>query len=528
MGRGVQCWCGARLRCGRRARGRVAGAGRGRVPARPCRRSRPPRPRSSGASSSAARRARARARAPVPPAPRGLLRRAPTGCGSRRGSPPTPSPCAEYLVSVPPLAADKTRLRADQAWRIRALGPSFHALAEINVDRLDDVGVDDGNGWHAAGVEARRRMAAAGLRRRRRRHLGAERAHLGRAPGRRHRAREHARLPHRPLRGRRHAAAAARGVVFIDRASRRGRPSSRSTRRASRTGTRTRPSGPTSRRTTSDWSQELYGDVRTLRRRRRAACRARAASLNEYLQHQTRARRLGARRRPTRPRAFLAATSSPLANAAWQYDAGLRVDERPGRRDAGLRLGADVRAPLGRQRPLRLRVGAEEPRRDAGRRLRRADRRAARPRSPPRSPTPRARPRRRAPAAGAAEPRRRRVHDALALVRDVEARRRSPSRRRRRRSPPARPRRRSTIELRTSTGVPYATGLPRRRRAHARPRRRARSRRARPARGRRRSPSRSRPAASTTSVYFTRHAAGSADDRRERRRQDRRGADARP
>ena len=45
----------------------------------------------------------------------------------------TASPCAQYSISVPPLAADKTQLRSDQAWRIRALGPAFHALAEINV-----------------------------------------------------------------------------------------------------------------------------------------------------------------------------------------------------------------------------------------------------------------------------------------------------------------------------------------------------------------------------------------------------------
>ena len=34
---------------------------------------------------------------------------------------------------MPPLAADKTQPRADEAWRIRALGPAFHALAEISV-----------------------------------------------------------------------------------------------------------------------------------------------------------------------------------------------------------------------------------------------------------------------------------------------------------------------------------------------------------------------------------------------------------
>jgi len=45
----------------------------------------------------------------------------------------TASPCAQYYISVPPLVADKSQLRANEAPRIRALGPAFHALAEINV-----------------------------------------------------------------------------------------------------------------------------------------------------------------------------------------------------------------------------------------------------------------------------------------------------------------------------------------------------------------------------------------------------------
>ena len=40
--------------------------------------------------------------------------------------------CAQYYVSIPPLAAGKTTFRPDQPWRIRALGPNFHALAEIS------------------------------------------------------------------------------------------------------------------------------------------------------------------------------------------------------------------------------------------------------------------------------------------------------------------------------------------------------------------------------------------------------------
>ena len=72
------------------------------------------------------------------------------------------SPCAEYYVSVPPLVADKTTFRRDQAWRIRALGPNFHAMAEIHFATWTRWVQSTGNSWHAAGVTARERMAAAG------------------------------------------------------------------------------------------------------------------------------------------------------------------------------------------------------------------------------------------------------------------------------------------------------------------------------------------------------------------------------
>jgi hypothetical protein len=72
------------------------------------------------------------------------------------------SPCAEYYVSVPPIVADKTTFRRDQAWRIRALGPSFHALAEIHFATWGRWVSSTGSSWHTAGVTARARMADAG------------------------------------------------------------------------------------------------------------------------------------------------------------------------------------------------------------------------------------------------------------------------------------------------------------------------------------------------------------------------------
>jgi hypothetical protein len=74
----------------------------------------------------------------------------------------TASPCAEYYISVPPLVADKTQFRRDAAWRIRALGPNFHALAEFHFTTWTRWVASTGASWYAAGVTARERMAAAG------------------------------------------------------------------------------------------------------------------------------------------------------------------------------------------------------------------------------------------------------------------------------------------------------------------------------------------------------------------------------
>jgi hypothetical protein len=73
------------------------------------------------------------------------------------------SPCAQYYISIPPLVSDKTKARPDQAWRIRALGPNLHALAEIHFATWQRWVAANGSTWYAAGVEARHRMEAAGF-----------------------------------------------------------------------------------------------------------------------------------------------------------------------------------------------------------------------------------------------------------------------------------------------------------------------------------------------------------------------------
>ena len=75
----------------------------------------------------------------------------------------TQSPCAQYFISVPPLAADRTQPRSGQAASIRALGSSFHALDEISYTGWSAWVAAGGGTWFDAGVVARERMAAAGF-----------------------------------------------------------------------------------------------------------------------------------------------------------------------------------------------------------------------------------------------------------------------------------------------------------------------------------------------------------------------------
>ena len=229
----------------------------------------------------------------------------------------TPSPCAQYYVSVPPLAADKTQLRADQAWRIRALGPAFHAMAEINVTGWTSWVAATGNSWREAGIEARRRMAAAGydvsagdtwalneLSSAVRQGTGSARANMRAFLSGLHDGDDV--LP------------AARGTVFVVGI---GQPTSDLSLYQARLQDWYEDAAFWNdlSRYAADWSQELYGDVRSYAAAG-ASRDARRDALTEYLQHQT-ALAAVAPASASEARTFLSSFHSPLANAAWQYDA---------------------------------------------------------------------------------------------------------------------------------------------------------------------------------------------------------------
>lgn len=237
----------------------------------------------------------------------------------------TPSPCAEYYVSVPPLASDKTQLRVDQAWRIRALGSSFHALAEISVNGWTDWVSSTGNSWFEAGVEARRRMAAAGydvsagdtwalneLSSAVRQGTGNARANM--------------RAFLRGLHDGDGVLPTTRGVVFVAGIGQ-GTTDLSLYQARLQDWYEDAAFWEDLSRYASDWSQEVYGDVRAYAVPG-AAREARRDALNEYLRHQA-ALAAAAPASATTARTFLDGADSPLANAAWRYDAAFGWTDVP-------------------------------------------------------------------------------------------------------------------------------------------------------------------------------------------------------
>jgi hypothetical protein len=226
-------------------------------------------------------------------------------------------PCAQYYVSVPPLAADKTTFRRDQPWRIRALGANFHAVAEISYNGWARWIAANGKTWYDAGVEARTRMAAQGF------DIGAgdtwavnESSSAVRtgAGAARQNLRDLVRGLYTGNGGR-----AAKGIVFVVGV---GQSST---------------SLPTYKGTlqlwfdddafwsdmsayVSDWSQEVYGDVMKYAVAG-ATPDVRRDELNAWLQHPLSLAN-AAPAEATTARSFLQAAYSPLGNAAWRYGAG--------------------------------------------------------------------------------------------------------------------------------------------------------------------------------------------------------------
>jgi len=232
------------------------------------------------------------------------------------------SPCAEYYVSIPPIVGDKTNFRADQAWRIRALGPNFHALAEVHVGAWRGWVTANSASWYEAGVEARRRMAAKGFdvtlgdgwivnefSSAVRRGLGSARAEM----------RD---FVHGLYDG--DGGPPTKGGVFdigIDQPGSGPGATDLPTYKSQLEGwLQDEAFWDDMSSYVSDWSQESYGDFRNYAVPG-APLATRRDFLDDYLQHPLLHARVGGPSTAAAS-AFLEDAYSPLANAAWQWDLG--------------------------------------------------------------------------------------------------------------------------------------------------------------------------------------------------------------
>jgi hypothetical protein len=229
------------------------------------------------------------------------------------------APCVEYYISIPPLAADKTQFRVAQPASIHALGPNFHVLAEISTHGWANwVAADSSRTWYQAGQEARRRMAAANFDVTQGdswivnefssavvRGIGVARANMRQ-------------LVHGLHDG--DGGPPVKGGVFtmlmlgVVTSS---FPTYKAYVQDWYTDT---PFWNDMAAYVSDWSQELYGDIRNYAVAGSSLLDRRAA-LDDFLQHELKLASTGPAEIEA-ARAFLRSAYSPLANAAWRYDSG--------------------------------------------------------------------------------------------------------------------------------------------------------------------------------------------------------------
>jgi hypothetical protein len=228
----------------------------------------------------------------------------------------TSSPCAQYYISIPPIVGDKTRPRANAASRVRALGPNFHAMAEFHFTTWSRWVQSTGASWYTAGVTARERMAAAGydmakgdiwvvneLSTAVRRNTGDARTNIRDL-----------------LRGLYEGTGVrTRGAVFVVGVGQ--RTSDTSLLQTNLQNWYSDAAFWTDMSAyVSDWGQEVYGDIRN-HAVPGAPEETRRDYVNDYLQHPLVLAGVGPETIET-ARSYLRTTYFPLANAAWEREAG--------------------------------------------------------------------------------------------------------------------------------------------------------------------------------------------------------------
>jgi hypothetical protein len=227
------------------------------------------------------------------------------------------SPCAQYYVSIPPLVSDKTKPRPDQAFRIRALGSNFHALAEIHWTSWSNWVTSTGSTWFDAGVEARKRMADAGYD-----VTKGDTWAVNEFPSSVRVGTGNARADARDfVRGlyQGDGTHPTRGVVFTVGVGQ-GVPDVTLYQNNLQSWLDDSAFWTDISAYVSDWSQEVYPDVRNYAVPG-APIQTRRDYLNDYLQHELVLANAGPPQIDT-ARSYVQSAYSPLANAAWQWPSG--------------------------------------------------------------------------------------------------------------------------------------------------------------------------------------------------------------
>jgi len=233
--------------------------------------------------------------------------------------------CADYYISIPSIAGNKTTPRGDQAWRIRALGPRFHAMAEAHLTSWQTWVIANGKTWVEAGREFRRRMAIAGYD-----VSAGDTWALNEVPSG---VRQNAGAARRNLldflKGLHDgdgASGSSKGLVFIVGFGQ--RTQNLSVYLANMRGWLSDQAFWTEAEgSVRFWAQEVYGDVRAWGVPG-APRMTRTRHLIEYVTHPLSLARAGGERTEA-AEAFFRRTFLPLANAAWKWSSGFgftRVD----------------------------------------------------------------------------------------------------------------------------------------------------------------------------------------------------------
>lgn len=227
------------------------------------------------------------------------------------------SPCAEYYISVPAIVGNRTQMRRDTAWRIRALGPNFHPMAEFHFTTWSRWVTETGSSWYQAGVLWRQRMAEAGfdvaagdtwvvneLSTAVRRGGGSARANIREL-----------------LRGlyEGDGTRPTRGVVFVVGVGQRTADLS-VYQHTLQSWLEDAAFWEDARTYVADWAQEVYGDVRA-HAVPGASVVTRREFLTDYFQHKLLLANAGPDSIEV-ARAYLRGAHLPLGNAAWERDQG--------------------------------------------------------------------------------------------------------------------------------------------------------------------------------------------------------------